>query len=43
MKTLVLIVNRLAWFVPTVLGLLAIVFFIFQKRIMNTTEGAVKG
>lgn len=28
MKTLVLIVNRLAWFVPTVLGLLAIVFFI---------------
>lgn len=28
MKTLVLIVNRVAWFVPTVLGLLAIVFFI---------------
>jgi ABC-type dipeptide/oligopeptide/nickel transport system permease component len=28
MKTVVLIVNRLAWFVPTVLGLLAIVFFI---------------
>jgi peptide/nickel transport system permease protein len=27
-KTLVLIVNRVAWFVPTVLGLLAIVFFI---------------
>jgi peptide/nickel transport system permease protein len=27
-KTLVLIVNRLAWFFPTVLGLLAIVFFI---------------
>jgi peptide/nickel transport system permease protein len=27
-KTLVLVVNRLAWFVPTVLGLLAIVFFI---------------
>lgn len=28
MKTLVLIVNRLIWFFPTVLGLLAIVFFI---------------
>lgn len=28
MKTLVLVVNRLAWFVPTLLGLLAIVFFI---------------
>lgn len=28
MKTVVLVVNRLAWFVPTVLGLLAIVFFI---------------
>lgn len=28
MKTFVLIVNRVAWFVPTVLGLLAIVFFI---------------
>jgi ABC-type dipeptide/oligopeptide/nickel transport system permease component len=27
-KTLVLVVNRLAWFVPTLLGLLAIVFFI---------------
>ena len=28
MKTLVLVVNRLVWFVPTLLGLLAIVFFI---------------
>ncbi|WP_372620260.1 ABC transporter permease [Falsiroseomonas sp.] len=28
MKTLVLVVNRLAWFIPTLLGLLAIVFFI---------------
>ncbi len=28
MKTIVLVVNRLAWFVPTLLGLLAIVFFI---------------
>lgn len=28
MKTVVLVVNRLAWFVPTLLGLLAIVFFI---------------
>ena len=28
MKTLVLVVNRLAWFLPTLLGLLAIVFFI---------------
>ena len=28
MKTVVLIVNRLAWFVPTLFGLLAIVFFI---------------
>jgi len=27
-KTVVLVVNRLAWFVPTLLGLLAIVFFI---------------
>jgi peptide/nickel transport system permease protein len=27
-KTLVLVLNRLAWFVPTLLGLLAIVFFI---------------
>jgi peptide/nickel transport system permease protein len=27
-KTLVLVVNRLAWFVPTLVGLLAIVFFI---------------
>lgn len=28
MKILVLVVNRLAWFVPTLLGLLAVVFFI---------------
>lgn len=28
MKTLVLVLNRLAWFLPTLLGLLAIVFFI---------------
>lgn len=28
MKTLVLVTNRLVWFVPTLLGLLAIVFFI---------------
>lgn len=28
MKTLVLVLGRLAWFVPTLLGLLAIVFFI---------------
>jgi peptide/nickel transport system permease protein len=27
-RTLVLVINRLAWFVPTLLGLLAIVFFI---------------
>ncbi|PWS36915.1 ABC transporter permease [Falsiroseomonas bella] len=28
MKTLVLVLGRLAWFVPTIIGLLAIVFFI---------------